>query len=252
MPKLFVVSDIHGFYDEFIEALNNAGFDKDNPNHWLISCGDNWDRGEKPVEIMRYLNFLPRKILVKGNHEDLFVDCCNRMYPMEHDFSNGTVGTILQFGSVGYLDSFEEKSLKALARVSFFLDQQVDYFETQNYIFVHGFIPVINDDNLPSYYRRHRKYSYDSNWRNASERAWKDARWLNGVELVNRGLVPDKTVVCGHWHCSYGHSIDDGTSEFGEDANFKPYYGNKIIAIDACTAHTHMVNVLVLEDEFLA
>ena len=40
MPKLFVISDIHSFYDEMIESLNNSGFDKDNSNHWLICLGD--------------------------------------------------------------------------------------------------------------------------------------------------------------------------------------------------------------------
>ena len=30
MNKYFVVSDIHGFYDELIEALNTAGYDKNN------------------------------------------------------------------------------------------------------------------------------------------------------------------------------------------------------------------------------
>jgi hypothetical protein len=27
MPKFFVVSDVHGFYEEMIEALNKAGFE---------------------------------------------------------------------------------------------------------------------------------------------------------------------------------------------------------------------------------
>ena len=37
MPKLFVVSDIHGFYDEMMNALDEAGFDPSNEEHWLIS-----------------------------------------------------------------------------------------------------------------------------------------------------------------------------------------------------------------------
>ena len=28
MPKFFVFSDVHGFYDEFIKTLNEAGYDK--------------------------------------------------------------------------------------------------------------------------------------------------------------------------------------------------------------------------------
>ena len=46
MPKFFVVSDIHGFYDIFIDALDKAGFDKNNEEHYLICCGDYFDRGK--------------------------------------------------------------------------------------------------------------------------------------------------------------------------------------------------------------
>ena len=33
MKKYFIVADVHGFYDEMIDALNEAGFDKNNENH---------------------------------------------------------------------------------------------------------------------------------------------------------------------------------------------------------------------------
>ena len=60
----------------------------------------------------------------------------------------------------------------------------------------------------------------------------------------------EKTVVCGHWHTSYGHSkLEKKGSEFGFDADFSPYYGTRIIALDGCTAFSEIVNVLVLEDE---
>ena len=65
MPKLFCVSDIHGFYDEFKSALDTAGFDTDNPEHWLISCGDHFDRGSQPKEVLRFLNSLERKVLIR-------------------------------------------------------------------------------------------------------------------------------------------------------------------------------------------
>ena len=59
----------------------------------------------------------------------------------------------------------------------------------------------------------------------------------------------NKTIVCGHWHTSYGHSkYEHKGTEFGEDADFSPYYGPGIIAIDACTAFSGKVNCLVIED----
>ena len=53
--KLFVVSDIHSFYTPLIKALEAAGYDKNNNEHWLIVCGDCFDRGPESVEILHFL-----------------------------------------------------------------------------------------------------------------------------------------------------------------------------------------------------
>ena len=65
-----------------------------------------------------------------------------------------------------------------------------------------------------------------------------------------RGFIePNKTIVCGHFHTSWGHHRKDKSPEWGKGANFEPYYSDGIIAIDGCTAYTGKVNILVLEDE---
>lgn len=252
MPKLFCVSDIHGFYDELREALDNAGFDPNNDQHTLIVCGDCFDRGPKPGEVMSYLMSLPRKVLILGNHEKLLVECCERGYPGMHDMSNGTFGTINELGGAGSGYAFDECCIRTLARTHVFLDSMVNYFETKNYVFCHGFIPVTCNDNLPPYYRRNRSYSKMENWRDASQYQWDDAAWLCSFDMIERGLGIEKCIVAGHWHTSYGRHMVEGTSEFGPDADFSPFnYNNKLIMIDGCTAHTGKVNVLVLEDEFI-
>ena len=248
MPKLFVCSDIHGYFDEFKEALDKAGFDPENEGHWLVVCGDYWDRGLQPASVMKYLHNLPRKILIKGNHESLLVDCCKRGEAWPHDVSNGTARTIM---NIGYGDDFSEMCTYTLKRVKPFLNSMVNYFETKNYIFVHGWIPVINKDGLPAHYTRNRSFEFNPDWRNASQKEWDDAMWGNPFDMARRGLLPNKTVVFGHWHCSTGWAEAEGRSEFGEDAKFDPYYGDGFISIDACTAHSRKVNILVIEDEFL-
>ena len=85
--KLFVVSDIHSFYKPLIEALDEAGFDKNNKDHWLISCGDCFDRGPDSVELLHYLMSLERKILIKGNHDRLLEDICTRGFQYSNDKS---------------------------------------------------------------------------------------------------------------------------------------------------------------------
>lgn len=255
--KYFVISDVHGFYKELLAALDAAGFDRNDPNHFLVSCGDHFDRGEHPLEIMEYLLGLPRKVLIRGNHEDLLEECCNRGWFYDHDRSNGTLGTIVQmtnnyaqeyFKNHGEYPSFAQRAGKCLTFVQPFHKKLVPYFETENYIFVHAWIPVHTNDDLPAHYMRGRSFSRHPDWRNASEKEWYQSRWQNPFHMADRGFTADKIIVCGHWHCSAGWAIAEGISETGADARFEPFHGNRFIAIDACTALSRKVNVLVLED----
>ena len=64
-----------------------------------------------------------------------------------------------------------------------------------------------------------------------------------------RNRVEGKTIICGHYHTSWGHAYlhDDGF-EWGKDvAKFEPFIDDGIIAIDACTAYTGKVNCIVIE-----
>ena len=90
--------------------------------------------------------------------------------------------------------------------------------------------------------------SYDPDWRKASSESWREARWINGMDAA-RSCREDKTILCGHFHCSYGHAVyEHRGSEFGPDADFSPYRGPGMIALDACTAYSGRVNVVVLRD----
>lgn len=248
MSKFFVVSDIHSYYTELIIALGDAGFDENNENHYLVVCGDCFDRGPDSARVWKYLKDLPRKVLIKGNHEQFLINCCERGYPMQHDISNGTAKTIFHLG-YGY--EFDDMCKYTLTKIRPFINDMVNYFETKNYIFVHSWIPVINKDGLPAHYTRNRKFEFNPDWRNASQKDWDAAMWGNPFDMADRGFMPDKTVVFGHWHCSTGWAKEEGRSEFGDDAKFDPYYGDGFIGIDACTAHSGKCNVIVIEDEFL-
>lgn len=254
MPKFFVMSDIHGFYDEMIEALDKAGFDKNNPEHWVISCGDNFDRGPKPYLVMTYLKKLERCILIRGNHEQLFDECVDRGYWCTYDMSNGTFDTICELGGAGEGRSFDECCIIAEQKVKAFFKKMVNYFETKNYVFCHAWIPVKCEGwTLSEYSKRDKKFSKKEDWRYAHKSEWDEAMWLNPLNMAMDGLGIEKTIVSGHWHCSTGWALENKTfEEFGEDACFEPYYyKDKLIMIDGCTAYTGKVNVLVLEDDFM-
>lgn len=252
--KFFIVSDLHSFYTPFKQALDWAGFDKNNPDHWLILCGDAFDRGPESEELLYFLMSLERKILVKGNHDLLLRDCCTREFPYSYDISNGTVKTINDIGGAGEGYAFDRCCENTWNRTSAYRDLLVNYFETENYIFVHSWIPLNCLDDLPKYYVKDRRFEYNPDWRIADTDSWEQAMWGNPFELAAQGLnQTGKTLVFGHWHCSTGWAKKEGRSEFGEDAKWDIYYDekNKFIAIDKCTVHTGKVNVLVIEDTFL-
>jgi hypothetical protein len=53
--KYFVSSDIHGFFDEWMHSLKEKGFDIFNQDHKIIVCGDLFDRGRQPKQIIDYI-----------------------------------------------------------------------------------------------------------------------------------------------------------------------------------------------------
>lgn len=237
----FVLADTHSFYDEAIVALARAGFEEANDDHCVILCGDAFDRGPKTIKLFEFLVELQNKgrlIYVRGNHEDLLIDCYHDLVNYNdiggHHLSNGTLETISQF--TGYtkwelmagfyeVDEFEE----AAAPLLHFCESSIDFFETPHFVFVHGWVPQCED------------------WRNGN---WDDARWTNGM-AANRASgsngINGKTVVCGHWHCSWGRSVIDGIGEqFPENDpdQFLTWYSKGIIALDACTSYSGICNCL--------
>ena len=230
--RFIIISDVHGFYDEMMEALNKVNFNA--KTDFLISCGDEIDRGPKPKEVISFLNSLERKVIIRGNHTLLFEDLCLRQYPEWHDSSNGTLDTVKIIGDYDLDKEFDLCCERAYNKTRKFRNSMVNYFETKNYIFTHSFVPLLAD------------------WRNATQIEWNNAMWVNPYQMAERGYLPEKTLVFGHFHTSYPRYKYHREHEWGPLANFEPYYGDGYIAIDACTSYSGQVNVLVLEDEFIS
>ena len=261
--KYYVVSDIHGYYSILKSELERKGFfsEKAGVDHKLVVCGDLFDRGKRARELQDFiLDLMSRDevILIRGNHEDLMLSLLddelmwfgqNMFY--SHHQSNGTVGTVLQLtkssvSKVVFQPDLVRNAMGSTPFIRKIIPAMVDFFETTHYIFVHGWIPC-HCIRINQYAE---KFEFNPNWRKSSVDDWNFARWTNGMNAAKDGVIePEKTIVCGHWHCSFGHSKLEGKgSEFGKDADFTPYFSKGIIAIDACTAESHSINCLVLED----
>ncbi len=250
LMKYYIAADVHGFYTEFHKALDAVGYFTDPEPYKLIILGDLFDRGQEALKMQEFILQLMAQdavVLIRGNHEDLYEEMItiHEGLPVRHHKSNGTYGTALQL--TGY-----DPALAIIRNLDFAAEAQntpyyqqiipamIDYYETAHYVFVHGWIPSIQE--------RGGIYSYRADWREATPTEWRRARWINGMDAA-QFCKEQKTILCGHWHCSYGHAAyEHKGSEFGPDADFSPFYGPGVIALDACTALSGKVNIVVLDD----
>jgi serine/threonine protein phosphatase 1 len=263
--RLFVVSDIHGFYNATKKALEDAGYYEYNGPKKVVVCGDAFDRGREALKMQEFLMDLMNKnelIYIRGNHEDLMLDMLEDILDDFEPFAdyrsyhirNGTLDTaaqLIMFTFPEFVAKHRDFVFKTRQTdfVKKLIPVSVNYFETKNYVFVHGWIPC----NIERTYG-YRFYTFKPDWRNATDEEWHEARWINGMEAAcfNNCIEDGKTIVCGHWHTSFGHSkVKKVCSEFGPDAIFDIFTADGITALDACTVHTGKVNCLVIDDELM-
>lgn len=243
--QYFIVGDVHGHYVEMLNALSAKGFDISNPNHTFVSLGDLMDRGPRNLDCMNYVLNLPRRILIRGNHEDLLDKALERGYIIDLDHRNGTSMTYNEL----LFTSLTDGNDRAYQKYYLYRSILHDYYETGDMIFVHGWIPHLTyQKGFNCDYTRH---DYWSDWRVADVNAWAEARWFNGMECWADGVrEPNKTIFCGHWHTSWGHShLEHAGPEFGSEADFSPFIAQGIVAVDGCVVTSKKVNCVVVEGD---
>lgn len=256
--KYYVTADVHGYFSELKEALEEKGFFTDTSPHKLIICGDLYDRGKEANTLQEFVLDLLSKnqiILIRGNHEDLALELLHnwhlRSYNRYYHHTNGTIDTVCQLTGNTFLTITSDcekvgRDFMQNPYIQLIIPAMVNYYETEHYIFTHGWIPCTPISISPYV----KEFIPIENWRNANSDVWEKAHWINGMEAAHSGaIVEGKTIVCGHWHCSFGHAnYENDGGEFDNNPNFSPYYGNGIIALDACTPISHKVNCIVIED----
>jgi len=262
MKKYFVASDIHSFYTPFIKELNKTGFDLNNEEHILIICGDLFDRGSESLKLYEFIKSLPkeRRILIRGNHEYLFIDSLSKEIPDYYDHTNGTVRTLNDLTNNKYSNWYDMVLDKKLAKIKKWIlsDEWIDYYETNNYIFTHAFIPLsIN----PKSYSKHMYnvdvnfLEYNENWRESTPKEFEKATWGCPWKLAKAGLnKTGKIIVCGHWHTADFFNNLKNLKKKYDLYESNPIFVSKkykLIGLDACTAATNKINVLVLEENEL-
>jgi predicted phosphodiesterase len=260
----FFVSDVHSYYHPLKEALDAAGFDLSNPLHRLIICGDIFDRGPDTVAVYQFVNSIPkdRRILIRGNHDLLYYELLKKSFPHTYDFSNGTVDTFCQIAGVDPCELslqyykkqyYRQQRTPDTAYIQFklkdtwdkvvaavwkseitawlFSDEWVTYYESDDIIAVHSFIPLEMD------------------WRNASAEAWERAMWGCPWKQFKAGFFKEeaargKTLIVGHWHAEEFHVVFEQ-----KHGDYELYFGPNLVALDGMTALTYKVPVLKISPD---
>ncbi len=201
--RYYVTADVHGYFSELKTALTQIGFFDDNEPHKLIICGDIYDRGSEPLQLQEFILELLSKdeiILIKGNHDDLALELLHNWQKgsclQYFHHTNGTIDTVCRLTGFTVKDMYSgpEEVRNAFRQNDYIqkiIPSMLDYFETEHYIFTHGWIPctpirITSDKN---------EYAMIEDWRNAESKAWDKARWINGMEAAHSGVIENNKTI---------------------------------------------------------
>lgn len=228
MGRTLVISDIHGCYDEFNSLLEKAKY---MPNQdKLILLGDYVDRGMKSKQVIEKIQFLKKEygaIVLKGNHDQMFVDA---MFSGEDGLwlNNGGYSTIESYCGFEFFEDGFEWDRYELAKKYIIDNYRQDvgflkslplYYETKYHIFVHAGINPFYED-----------------WKNQPDN---DFIWIRNMFYNNKNSNTEKTVVFGH---TATIELHDSTEIW-----FSPDGGK--IGIDGSCAYGYQLNCLEINED---
>lgn len=248
----FVFADPHGNYEALITAITEMGYDAANPQHQLIGCGDYFGRASQSnsdcVNIWRYLtstHHTNKSICIRGNHESILIDAIERRQLTETDIYNGEHNTFASFlgrypNQVKHDCYLQFDAAKVMIDFGFYdwLKSLPWYFETEHYIFTHGFVPL-------QWFGKKWKLSDLCDWE------WNTASWARTPDYIwtldSTHTKVNKTVVFGHWRAKELNEKFAGKWET-VDGDIYVDKERRLIGLDTTTVLSHKVGCIVIED----
>jgi serine/threonine protein phosphatase 1 len=183
----YVISDIHGQYDQFITILDRINLQDIDT---LYVLGDILDRGPHPIRVLLKLMEMPNAICLVGNHEYMAVECLSFLMQEVTDRSldeldHKTLDNLVTWqynGAKTTIDEFRELSREMQEEVIDFIKDMSIYEELtvggQDYLLVHAGLGNFDPARTMDDYSLH-------------DLIWKEADY-------SRQYFDDKIVITGH------------------------------------------------------
>lgn len=138
MDKIFAIGDIHGCFDKLRRLMRKIPYDPSNDT--LIFIGDYIDRAGGGPDVVDYVLELKGKsskvICLCGNHESMLLRYLDGI-DEELYLANGGQATLSAYG-LSPSDGLRKRKAKIPAHHLRFFESLLPYYETRDYIFVHG------------------------------------------------------------------------------------------------------------------
>lgn len=147
----YVISDIHGCYDKYIQILELIDF-KDSDTLFIL--GDVIDRGAEPIKILLDMMPRPNVFPILGNHEEVAIDFLSKLLVeitdenhAEHIDGDFLMGLPLWFadGGVTTLDGFKKLPNEERAWVYEYLQEfslyEIVTVNDKKFILTHSGLP---------------------------------------------------------------------------------------------------------------
>lgn len=180
--RLIAIGDIHGCLAALQTVLDAIA---PQPDDTIVTLGDYVDRGPDSkgvIDRLIALGGMCKLVALQGNHEEMMLDVVRNNQPPYH---------WLQYGGVDTLDSYRfsgDMNVVPAEHHAFF-DAMVDYYETDNHIFLHANY----DPELPL--KEHNKHVL---------------RWLKLTDVTPGPHKSGKRALLGHTHDRAGEVFDIG------------------------------------------
>lgn len=202
MERIFAVGDIHGCVDKLVSLMDII--DVDLKKETLVFMGDYIDRGPHSKEVVDYLIDLARGgnrvVFLKGNHELMLQNYLSGKDKLSFLYNGGeaTLGSYMKGGGLNEANLIPPEHLD-------FFDNLRLYYETENYIFVHGGLKA----NIP--------LEHQDEW---------DMLWIRD-EFIYSDFDFGKLVIFGHTPFREPLILDN---KIGIDTG--AVYGNKLTCVE--------------------